>query len=507
MENAVSIKASLSMLVGAFAAMLALTGGYGIYATRTANASMRALYTQDTRGLDLLAKDTIRLLIARTALQDPDTTQASTLSTEAQGAIGAANEAWTALQSQPADTDEKALLQSANEARAQLVNHHLLPAVEALRAQKPIDGKQIHDAFNAYDAALQPLVKMEFDHGKARFEASQERADTAAWVAGSLLVAGLVLAFLSRVALNAIVIRPLRSALAACTAIAAGDLTARMSVNRRDEIGALLEGLSNMQVSLRRIVGGVRDGTGNMTIGTREIASGNLDLSHRTEEQAASLQETAASIQQLTSTVRQNAESARQANGLATDASTTANQGGNIVAQVVSTMDGINASSKQISEIIAVIEGIAFQTNILALNAAVEAARAGEQGRGFAVVASEVRALAQRSASAAKEIRELITTSVKRVGDGATLVGNAGGAMNDIILAITRVTDIMREIATASEQQTHGIEQVNVAIAQMDQVTQQNAALVEQAAAAAASLEMQATEMNAAVALFKLDAA
>jgi methyl-accepting chemotaxis protein-1 (serine sensor receptor) len=241
-----------------------------------------------------------------------------------------------------------------------------------------------------------------------------------------------------------------------------------------------------------------------MAVGTREIASGNIDLSQRTEEQAASLQDTSASIGQLTSTVRQNADSARQASSLAQTASTTASHGGQVVADVVSTMDGINSSSKQISEIIGVIEGIAFQTNILALNAAVEAARAGEQGRGFAVVASEVRALAQRSAGAAKEIRELITTSVERVGNGSVLVRNAGSAMSDIIVAVGRVTDIMREITVASEEQTTGIEQVNVAIAQMDQVTQQNAALVEQAAAAAASLETQAAQMNAAVALFKL---
>ncbi len=509
MKAAVSIKTCLTILVAAFALMLAITGGYGIHATRTANASMRALYTEDTRGLDLLAKDTIRLLIARTALQDPDAhddaARATALACDAQGAIDGANEAWKALMDQPADTAQTALLQSANAARTHLVDRQMLPAVEALKSQRPFDANALRDAFTAYDAALQPLVTMEFDHGKARFDASQKRANTAAWIAAALLAAGLVLALLSRVALNRIVIVPLRAALTACNAMSAGDLTAQLTIARKDEIGELVLGLSNMQAGLKRIVGGVREGTEQMSVGTRQIASGNLDLSHRTEEQAASLQETAASIQQLTTTVRQNADSARQANGLAIDASATANHGGKIVAQVVSTMDGINASSKQIAEIIAVIEGIAFQTNILALNAAVEAARAGEQGRGFAVVASEVRALAQRSASAAKEIRELITTSVQRVGDGAVLVDTAGGAMTEIIAAITRVTDIMQAIASASEQQTHGIEQVNVAITQMDQVTQQNAALVEQAAAAAASLETQATEMNAAVALFKLD--
>jgi len=515
MKTAVSIKAWLSILVTAFAIMLAATGGYSIYAARTADASMRALYMQDTHGLDLLAKDTIRLLIARTALQDYDpragSAESAALLRDAQGAINGANDAWKAFAVLAGGHEEQTLIQTANHAREKLVQQTLLPAVDALESKRVSDIRefnenQIKDAFNAYDAALQPLVAMEFEHGKARFEASQQRTDTVMWISAALLVAGLMLALFSRVALERIVIVPLRAAVAACTEIAGGNLATRLIARRHDEIGRLTEGLSTMQQGLSTIVGGVRDGTEQMAVGTREIASGNIDLSQRTEEQAASLQETSASIGQLTSTVRQNADSARQASGLAQTASETASHGGQVVADVVSTMDGINSSSKQISEIIGVIEGIAFQTNILALNAAVEAARAGEQGRGFAVVASEVRALAQRSAGAAKEIRDLITTSVERVGNGSVLVRNAGSAMGDIIVAVGRVTDIMREITAASEEQTTGIEQVNVAIAQMDQVTQQNAALVEQAAAAAASLETQAAQMNAAVALFTLAA-
>jgi methyl-accepting chemotaxis protein I, serine sensor receptor len=513
MKTAVSIKSWLSILVGAFAIMLAATGGYSIYAARTADASMRALYMQDTHGLDLLAKDTIRLLIARTALQDYDpragSAESAALLRDAQGAIDGANAAWKAFAVLASGHEEQTLMQRANTAREQLVQQALLPAVEALESKRASDIRefnenQIKEAFNAYDAALQPLVAMEFEHGKARFEASQRRTGTVTWIAAALLAAGLVLAFCSRVALEGIVIVPLRAAMDACTEIARGNLATRLTVRRHDEIGRLIDGLSTMQQGLSTIVGGVRDGTQQMAVGTREIAAGNVDLSQRTEEQAASLQETSASIGQLTSTVRQNADSARQASGLAQSASHTASHGGQVVAEVVSTMDGINSSSKQISEIIGVIEGIAFQTNILALNAAVEAARAGEQGRGFAVVASEVRALAQRSAGAAKEIRELISTSVERVGNGSVLVRNAGSAMDDIIVAVGRVTDIMREITVASEEQTTGIEQVNVAIAQMDQVTQQNAALVEQAAAAAASLETQAAQMNATVSLFKL---
>jgi methyl-accepting chemotaxis protein I, serine sensor receptor len=513
MKTAVSIKTWLSILVAAFAIMLALTGGYSIYAARSANASMRALYLQDTRGLDLLAKDTIRLLIARTTLQNvderTDEAQKASFARDARGAIDGANSAWTEFAALAADSEERALVQAADQAREQLVQHALMPATDALVSApaggaQAIDAPLIKHAFDAYDAALQPLVQMEFEHGKARFEASQQRTDTVTWIAALLLAAGLALAICARIALSRIVIAPLKAAIDACTKIAAGDLTTQLSARRHDEIGALIHGLSMMQQGLSGIVGGVRAGTERMTLGTREIASGNIDLSQRTEEQAASLQETSSSIEQLTSTVRQNASNARQASALAQAASTTANHGGDVVAQVVSTMDGINTSSKHISEIIAVIEGIAFQTNILALNAAVEAARAGEQGRGFAVVASEVRALAQRSAGAAKEIRDLISTSVARVGTGAALVKNAGDAMNDIIVAIGNVAEIMLEIASASEQQTTGIEQVNVAIGQMDQVTQQNAALVEQAAAAAASLETQAADMNATVALFKL---
>jgi len=513
MKTAVSIKAWLSILVAAFAIMLAATGGYSIYAARTADASMRALYMRDTGGLDLLAKDTIRLLIARTALQDYDPraggAESRALLRDAESAIDGANAAWKSFVLLASGHEEQTLMQTANNAREQLVQQTLLPAVEALDSKRASDIRefnenQIKDAFNAYDAALQPLVAMEFEHGKTRFEASQRRTSIVTWIASTLLAAGLVLAFFSRVALERIVIVPLRAAVDACTEIAGGNLATRLTARRHDEIGRLIDGLSTMQQGLSTIVGGVRDGTEQMAVGTREIASGNIDLSQRTEEQAASLQETSASIGQLTSTVRQNADSARQASSLAQTASATASHGGQVVTDVVSTMDGINSSSKQISEIIGVIEGIAFQTNILALNAAVEAARAGEQGRGFAVVASEVRALAQRSAGAAKEIRELITTSVERVGNGSVLVRNAGSAMSDIIVAVGRVTDIMREITVASEEQTTGIEQVNVAIAQMDQVTQQNAALVEQAAAAAASLETQAAQMNAAVALFKL---
>jgi methyl-accepting chemotaxis protein len=287
-------------------------------------------------------------------------------------------------------------------------------------------------------------------------------------------------------------------------ALARGDLTETITNEYAGTFGQLKDD-SNVTVDkLTDIVRQLRDATESINTAAKEIASGNTDLSQRTEEQASSLEETASSMEELTSTVKQNAENAKQANQLAIGASEVAVKGGSVVSQVVDTMSSINESSKKIVDIISVIDGIAFQTNILALNAAVEAARAGEQGRGFAVVATEVRNLAQRSAAAAKEIKTLIGDSVEKVGTGTKLVDEAGKTMAEIVTSVKRVTDIMSEITAASQEQSAGIEQVNQAITQMDEVTQQNAALVEQAAAAAESLEEQAQNLAGAVAVFKL---
>ena len=322
-----------------------------------------------------------------------------------------------------------------------------------------------------------------------------------------LLLAGfaLVLGVLAAYAVTRSITRPLNEAVAVANAVAAGDLSSKIEVDSSNETGRLLQALKHMNENLRGLVNKVRSSADSIATGTAEIASGNLDLSSRTEEQASSLEETAASMEELTSTVKQNAENAKQANQLAISASAVAVKGGAVVSQVVNTMSSINDSSKKIADIIGVIDGIAFQTNILALNAAVEAARAGEQGRGFAVVASEVRNLAQRSAAAAKEIKALIGDSVEKVGTGTKLVDEAGKTMAEIVTSVKRVTDIMSEIAAASSEQSAGIEQVNQAITQMDDVTQQNAALVEEAAAAAESLQDQAGQLVQAVSVFKLD--
>jgi methyl-accepting chemotaxis protein len=314
------------------------------------------------------------------------------------------------------------------------------------------------------------------------------------------LVASVVLAYF----LTRSIVRPLNEAVRVAENVAAGDLSTTIEVTSADETGKLMQALQHMNDNLLRIVTEVRTGTDTITTASSEITSGNLDLSARTEQQAGSIEETASAMEQMTSTVKQNADNARQANQLAGSASSVAVQGGAVVAEVVSTMDAIHASSKKIVDIIGVIDGIAFQTNILALNAAVEAARAGEQGRGFAVVATEVRSLAQRSAAAAKEIKMLIDDSVAKVDDGSKLVAKAGVTMMEVVTSVKNVTDIVAEISAASHEQSAGIEEINRAITQMDEVTQQNAALVEEAAAAAQSLQEQAGHLSQAISIFKL---
>ncbi len=324
------------------------------------------------------------------------------------------------------------------------------------------------------------------------------------WFTIGAILALLMLAALLVRAISRSVTEPLHQAIAVAQSVAQGNLVGDFTVGRSDEVGEMLHALKTMNDSLRNIVGNVRDSIDTIGAATRDIASGNADVSARLESQASSLEETASSMEQLTSTVRQNADNAQQANDLVISASSAASKGGDVVAQVVTTMGEINDSARRIVDIISVIDGIAFQTNILALNAAVEAARAGEQGRGFAVVAAEVRNLAQRSAAAAKEIKGLINSSGEKVDAGNKLADQAGLAMVDIVESVKRITGIMTEIATASAEQGAGIEQVNDAVTQMDDMTQQNAALVEQTAAASASLEEQTRSLASAVSIFQL---
>ena len=332
---------------------------------------------------------------------------------------------------------------------------------------------------------------------------SNSSYNTALWIVISVLLVVLAVIVLVWLGIKRVMIAPLNHLIENIRHIAGGDLEQRINVEGTNEMGQLADSLRHMQSELVRTVGDVRSGADAIYSGASEISAGNNDLSSRTEQQAASLEETAASMEELTATVKQNAENARQASHLALSASETAQKGGKVVDNVVQTMRDITASSQKIADIISVIDGIAFQTNILALNAAVEAARAGEQGRGFAVVAGEVRNLAQRSAQAAREIKSLIEDSVGRVELGSTLVESAGETMDEIVNAVTRVTDIMGEIASASDEQSRGIDQVGLAVAEMDRVTQQNASLVEVSAAAAAALDEQASRLTQAVAVFR----
>ncbi|WP_070106714.1 methyl-accepting chemotaxis protein [Burkholderia plantarii] len=334
---------------------------------------------------------------------------------------------------------------------------------------------------------------------------ADESYRSAIWLTTVLIVIALGMSLVVAYFITRSITMPIRTSVTIAETVARGDLTSRIEVAGRDETSQLLRALKSMNERLAEVVGRVRSGSDSIATGAAQIAAGNSDLSQRTEEQAASLEETAASMEQLTATVKQNTESAQQGNSLAANASEVARRGGDVVGRVVTTMREISASSAKVGEIISVIEGIAFQTNILALNAAVEAARAGDQGRGFAVVAGEVRTLAQRSATAAKEIKTLIESSVERVQVGSGLVDEAGRTMEEVVQSVQRVADLMGEITAASVEQRTGIEQVNIAVTQMDEVTQQNAALVEEASAAAQSMASQSNALRETVSIFRLD--
>jgi len=418
------------------------------------------------------------------------------------------NAAVETLEKTPASDAGKAIRAKMKEARlaARPLTDRVIELAKANKDAEALDMlmKQAGPATQKWQDALDEYVHYQNESTKKDVASADQDYAQSRNIMFILTGVALVLGGLISWLLTRSITRPINEAVKVAQAVAEGDLTQRIEVKSGDECGLLLQALKDMNESLYKIVSEVRDGNDAISTASKQIASGNADLSQRTEEQASSLEETASSMEELTSTVKQNAENAKQANQLAAGASDVAVKGGTVVGQVVQTMSSINESSKKIVDIISVIDGIAFQTNILALNAAVEAARAGEQGRGFAVVATEVRTLAQRSAAAAKEIKQLISDSVNKVEDGTRLVDEAGKTMDEIVSSVKRVTDIMAEISAASQEQSSGIEQVNQAVAQMDEVTQQNAALVEEAAAAAESMQEQAQSLTQAVSVFKL---
>ncbi|HYD97009.1 MAG TPA: methyl-accepting chemotaxis protein [Noviherbaspirillum sp.] len=511
----ITIRSRLIFVLVFLSVQLIVGAGIGIGALGRANDAMRSLYDDRLVALGQLDQ-VVRLLtlnqlqIAKATTDDP--AEARQVMDGVDKNMETVNKVWDAYMATYLTPEERKLAEKFAEARKAFVTEALKPAVEAIRAQDARRATELlhgpmEKLFEPVRGDINALIQLQLEVARSDFESSQStyrlvrNACTAGLLLGLLMAAG-VGYWLIRSILN-----PLNEAVEIAGAIAAGDLTRKVVVKSADETGRLMQALKNMHDSLVGIVSQVRTGTEAIAAASSEIASGNRDLSTRTEQQAGSLEETASSMEELTSTVKQNADNARQANQLASSASDVAGKGGQVVAQVVETMGAINESSRKIVDIISVIDGIAFQTNILALNAAVEAARAGEQGRGFAVVAAEVRSLAQRSAAAAKEIKALIDDSVEKVGSGARLVDEAGATMQEIVDSVRRVTDIMGEITAASQEQTAGIEQINQAVAHMDEATQQNAALVEQAAAASQAMHDQAVHLSDAVSVFKLDAA
>ena len=510
----ISIKFRLVLTMTFMGIMLIVGGAMGVFGVQTTNNTLQNIYTNQMPSSDAIHVMMTRLLQARAALNRvamrPHEASAETTLKRAENFYLQSEEAWKKYLALPiGSAEEKKLADEVTAQRALYLKEADQALISALRAGRSEEAEEIltekmSPLFQALLKSSDALVDLQVKDAAAGYEASQTlfKNFRIAAIAGVLI--GLIAVAIYAFFLIRAITGPLQEMLQHFDAIASGDLTSNIEIKSKNEMGTLMLGLQKMQQRLTDTVSKVREGSTAIGSATTEIAAGNLDLSSRTEQQAASLEETASSMEELTSTVKQNADNARQANQLAVSASTVAVKGGAVVSDVVDTMDAINTSAKKIVDIIGVIDGIAFQTNILALNAAVEAARAGEQGRGFAVVASEVRSLAQRSAAAAKEIKTLIDDSVDKVDAGSKLVAQAGTTMTEVVDSVKHVTDIMGEILAASQEQSSGIEQVNRAISQMDEVTQQNAALVEEAAAAAASLRDQASNLSAVVSVFKL---
>ncbi len=511
--NHMKISSRLYVLIGLLSMLLIGIGSIGLNGISKSDASLKRVF--EDRTLPLAQLGDLNYLVQRNRvlvmdmLLQPTPANVEKRNQELRTNVLEISKIWATYMATNLTSEEAPLASAFAQARESYVQEGLLPAADAmlagnLEAAQAINADKINALAPLTQDSIRKLTQLQIHIAKQEFDAAEARYRSIRMVSIAAVLAGVLFALFFGLALIRGISRSLAQALDAANAVAQGDLSHSIQASGKDEVTQVLMALSNMQANLAKVVGRVRQGSEGVATASAEIAQGNHDLSARTESQASALEQTAASMEQLSATVKQNADNARQANQLALSASAVAVQGGEVVAQVVSTMKGINDSSRKITDIIQVIEGIAFQTNILALNAAVEAARAGEQGRGFAVVASEVRSLAGRSAEAAKEIKALISVSVERVEEGTAQVDRAGVTMAEVVSGIKRVTDLMGEISAASSEQSAGVSQVGEAVMQMDQVTQQNAALVEEMAAAASSLKSQAQDLVGTVAVFKL---
>lgn len=512
MKNiAISIK--LVILVAFLIALMLFLGIAGMISNKSSAEALRTVYEDRTIPLGQLAEISYLMqrnrILVMDMLLDQSTENLDRREKEYKANLSQVQHLWNEYMNSYLTLEEKGLAEDFATLQHKYVEEALNPAVVSIRqsdvglAKVIYEGKISPIAKKFHEAEL-ALTNLQLRIAQGEYVAAERRKTINIWIAVILLGSAVVVGTLFGWTVTRGITHSLGVASEVLLAVAKGDLTKSVKVTSKDEVGRMLEAVQKMRDSLTDVVVVVRNGSETVLTASSEIAQGNQDLSVRTESQASALEQTAASMEELSSTVSQNAENAQQARQFAQNASAVALQGGEVVGQVVETMHGISDSSKKISDIIGVIDSIAFQTNILALNAAVEAARAGEQGRGFAVVAGEVRTLAGRSADAAKEIKALISESVDRVEKGSQLVAHAGVTMQEIVYSIQRVTDIMAEISSASNEQSSGVAQIGGAITQMDQVTQQNAALVEEMAAAASSLRSRSEELFNAVAVFKI---
>ncbi|QDX31538.1 methyl-accepting chemotaxis protein [Dickeya poaceiphila] len=516
MFRKIKIRTTLSIMVFSLALLSLIVGVLGLVAVQSGNKSFAYVDNTVLPGLVALNESSELLLRARLDLRlyeslmgKEDKDAATVALKRARGKIDDADKKWQEYLTYPQFEQEKAISSDMAAKRDTLMREFITPAFTALEAGNLDDYRQragkSTTLYADFDNAAKKLVQYKRQSIDEAYSDSNTRVSRMQVILSVVIVCALVLATLAWSILTNLVVKPLNQAIAVFGQIAEGDLRAKIDIRGNNEIAQLFGAVQHMRDGLENMVRVVRNGTDAISVGVEEIASGNIDLSSRTEQQAASLDETASSMEQILSTVSNNEDNTRKANDLAQKASDSASRGGDVVTEVVDTMRSIQQSSARISDIVGVIDGIAFQTNLLALNAAVEAARAGEQGKGFAVVASEVRTLAQRSATAAKEIGTMIDNSLSRIEKGAGLVEVAGKTMDEILSDVRKVVDIMGEIMLSSGEQSRGISQINIAITQMDGVTQQNASLVAEVATAASSLQAQVTHLQQSIASFRLD--